>query len=193
MARSVASLALGRGALSRVGPVRSLSTRVLDRFSRTAAATRAGTLTETVIGEWDLEVEDMEAAAAAPSRLTERIARAADADAIRAARRRNYELLLADLHDLVPELFRTLPPGIAPLYLPVLSRDRDAAMARLLERGVRALEIWPVPHPLLDRERFSELEPLRRGLLALPVHQSLQDWHVDAVRNAAKLALTPDV
>jgi hypothetical protein len=39
---------------------------------------------------------------------------------------------------------------------------------------------------VLDRERFAELEPARRGLLALPVHQALEPWHVERVLGAAK-------
>jgi hypothetical protein len=177
---------LGRAALSRLAPLRAASAALLDRFSRTAAATRAGTLTETVLGEWDLEEDDMWAAAAAAGPLTARIARAARAAEVRSARRRNYELLLSELGELCPEPFRSLDPGVAPLYFPALVDDRDAALTRLLEHGVRALEIWPLPHPLLDRERFAELEPLRRGLLALPVHQGLSNWHMDAVLRAAR-------
>ena len=189
LSRSVASLALGRAALSRLAPVRTAASAVLDRFSRTAAATRAGTLTETVIGDWDLEEEDMWAAAGAPSPVTARLVRRARADAVRAARRRNYELLLAELGELCLEPFRELDPGVTPLYFPALVADRDVALARLLEHGVRGLEIWPVPHPLLDRERFKELEPLRRGLLALPVHQTLRPEHMRQVAEAAKVNL----
>jgi len=53
------------------------------------------------------------------------------------------------------------------------------------------LEIWPVPHPLLDRERYAELEPARRGLLALPVHQAMRDHHVALVAAAAKAVCRP--
>ena len=67
-----------------------------------------------------------------------------------------------------------------------MADDRATAIVRLLEHGVRALEVWPVPHPALDRKRFAELEPARRGLLALPVHQALAPWHVERVLAAAK-------
>ena len=58
--------------------------------------------------------------------------------------------------------------------------------------GSRAIEVWPVPHPLLDRTQFAELEPLRRGLLALPVHQQLDEAAIDKVRDAALAALSRD-
>lgn len=187
--RSAVSLAAARAALARARPMRAAATALIARSSRSDAAAREGSLTETVIGEWDLEVDDMEAAARAPARLTERLVRGADADAIRARRRENYGRLLAELGELAPEPHRELPEGVAPLYFPALVPDRDRAIAGLLEHGVRPLEVWPVPHPLLDRERYAELEPARHGLLALPVHQRLREWHMDAVVAAAKRVL----
>jgi dTDP-4-amino-4,6-dideoxygalactose transaminase len=112
-----------------------------------------------------------------------------DPEAIRARRRRNYTLLAAELAELAPEPFRALPDGVAPLYFPALARDRERAIAGLLERDVRPLEVWPVAHPLLDRRRHAELEPLRERLLALPVHQSLQERHVEQVLDAARAVL----
>jgi len=190
LARSTASLAAARAALSRIGPLRATATRLIAGTSRTDAAARAGTLTETVIGEWDLEVADMETAAAPPARLTAALAPRSNPDLIRARRRANYARLLDEFGERCPEPYRELPDGVCPLYLPVRAADRPAATAKLIEHGVRALEVWPVPHPLLDRERFSELEPARRELLALPVHQSLEPRHLDAVVRAAKTALT---
>ena len=115
--------------------------------------------------------------------------RRADPERVRARRRHNYALLAGELAELAPEPFRALPEGTAPLYFPALARDRDRAIAALLERGVRPLEVWPVPHPLLDRARFAELEPLRNGLLALPVHQALSDLHMERVVEAARAVL----
>jgi hypothetical protein len=190
MARSTLSLLAARAALARPEPVRATAAALIARTSRADAAARAGTLTDTVIGEWDLEVGDLEAAAGRPSRVTARAVRRVDANAVRVRRRANYQALAAELGELCFEPFRVLPPHTTPLYLPVLARDRAAAIARLLEQGVRAVEVWPVAHPLLDRRRFAELEPLRERLLALPVHQDLDSWHVEAVARAARVALS---
>ena len=190
MARSTLSLLAARAALARPRALRAGAAALIARTSRADAAARAGTLTDTVIGEWDLEVADLEAAAGRPSRITARALGRLDAETIRARRRANYRALASELGELCFEPFRVLPPHTTPLYMPVLTRDRAAAMARLLERGVRAVEIWPVAHPLLDRRRFGELEPLREGLLGLPVHQDLDPWHVDAVARAARSALS---
>ena len=142
-----------------------------------------------MIGEWGLQPQDMENAAGHPARLTAWTLPRVDPQAIRERRRRHYAALLGDLAELAPEPYRSLPDGVAPLYFPALVADRDRAIVRLLERGVRALEIWPVPHPILDRRRHAELEPLRAGLLALPVHHSLAEWHVERVREAARKVL----
>jgi dTDP-4-amino-4,6-dideoxygalactose transaminase len=188
MARSVASLVAGRAAIARPHLVRARAAEAIGRASRTDAAAREGTLTETVIGEWGLQPADLDAAARSPSRLTAAAVTRVDGDAIRARRRANYEALRDELADLTLEPFRELPDGTCPLYFPVLSADRGAVIAALLDHGVRALEVWPVPHPILDREQFAELEPARHGLLALPVHQAMQDRHVEVVVRAAKAA-----
>jgi hypothetical protein len=186
MARSVASLAAGRAATARPRPLRAVAARAIERASRGDAAAREGRLTETVIGEWDLQIEDMEAAARAPSRLTAAALGRVDGPAVRARRRHNYLRLRDELGELTLEPFRDLPEGTCPLYFPLLAGDRSGAIAALLQRGVRPLEIWPVAHPMLDRRRFPELERARRGLLALPVHQALEDWHMDIVLDAVK-------
>jgi hypothetical protein len=191
LVRSVGSLLVGRAALARWGSLRRAAAAVLAGTSRADAATRVGRLTETVIGEWDLAESDMEVAATPASRLTQRAVARLDAEAIRARRRQNYAALAAEVGLACPEPFRELPAGTCPLYLPVLVSDRRRTIAALLSRGVRATEVWPVPHPLLERQRFAELEPLRRGLLALPVHQDLEPWHVEAVARAAKEVLRP--
>jgi DegT/DnrJ/EryC1/StrS aminotransferase family len=189
MARSAASLLAGRAAMARPHVIRARAAEAIGRASRTDAAARAGTLTETVIGEWGLEPADLDAAACSPSRLTSAAVVRVDGDDIRARRRANYTALRDELAELAPEPFRELPDGTCPLYFPVLAEDRGAAIAALLDRGVRALEVWPVPHPALDRDRFAELEPVRRGLLALPVHQAMREGHVRTVVAAAKAIL----
>jgi hypothetical protein len=118
MLRSAAALTVGWAGLSRVASVRRAAAAVIERASRTDTAAREGQLTETVIGEWGLEEEDMWAAAADPAPLTERLLRGARAEDVRTARRRNYELLLAELGELCPEPFRELEPGVTPLYFP---------------------------------------------------------------------------
>ena len=175
--RSSVSLLAGRGALARPAPIRRAATALIARASKGDAAARAGNVTEVIIGEWDLEVADMENAARRPARLTETISTRVDPVATRSRRRANYLRLLADLGEFVPSRYQDLPELTAPLYLPVRAPDRPAAMRTLLDHGVRALEIWPVPHPLLPREQFPHLDWAR-------------DEHVDLVLAAAQAALS---
>jgi perosamine synthetase len=189
MLRSTASLTAARFALSRIGPLRRVAAGAIGRASIGDAAAREGELTDVVIGEWGLEPEDMENAAGRPARLTSFAVRRFDPERVRAARRRNYAILAAELAELAPEPFRVLPEGTAPLYFPARAPDRARAITGLLERGVRPLEVWPVPHPLLDRKRFAELEPARTQLLALPVHQAMSEAHVEQVLEAARAVL----
>ena len=191
VARSVASLLVGRAALSRRRAARATAVAALAKASRADAAAVEGRLTEAVIGEWGMEVADVEAAASRPSRLTARIVAGADGTGFRDRRRANYQVLADALEPLCPQAYRRLPPGVCPLYFPVRCADRPAAVVELLKRGVRAIEIWPVAHPLLDSDRFAELEPVRRQLLALPVHQDLEPWHVGVVADAACEVLRP--
>lgn len=190
MARSIASQGMGWAAQSRATVLRAPATKVFKKVSKAEAAAEAGTLTETVIGEWNLEVADLEVAASKSSRMTEWAVHGAAGEKIRDVRRRNYQIILDAIPEATMDRFRGLPPGIAPLYYPVRVRERDRTILELQKRGVRAIEIWPVPHPMLDRNRFAELEPLRHQMLALPVHQGLSEWHMHQIVTTAKEAIT---
>lgn len=189
IARSIAAQGAGWAAQSRIAPLRMTAAAVVHKASKAEAAVESGILTETIIGQWDLDISDLEAAASKPSRMTEWAVRGADGDKIREKRRKNYAILLDTVPEVCPDRFHVLSPGVAPLYYPIQVSERDRTIAELQKRGVRAIEIWPVPHPMLDRQRFAELEPLRQQMLALPVHQGLSDWHMHKVANAAREAI----
>lgn len=183
--RALASLILNRMALSNLSPVSSAASALLRRVSATGRAAEAGTMTATVIGEWKLTESDLRAAAARPSRLSERVFCRAEAAAIRERRRENFALVAEVLDELVLPAYRTLPRGTCPLYLPIRVERRDAVMKALWGRGVRAIEIWPVAHPLL--EGYEDLRQIRSELIALPVHQAITaEMAVETARIAAK-------
>ena len=108
------------------------------------------------------------------SALSELIARHLDADAIVAARRRNYFLLLGRLRDRVAPLFPELPAGASPLFYPLLCDDKAAVGARLAARGIETVDFWRTGHPLCPEDPFPDVQLLRRRVLELPVHQDLQ-------------------
>jgi hypothetical protein len=107
------------------------------------------------------------------SALSERIARRLDPDAIVAARRRNWFLLLGRLRDRVPPVFPELPAGTCPLFYPLLVQDKDAVRARLLQRGIETVDFWRRGHPLCAADEFPEVEQLRARVLEIPIHQDL--------------------
>jgi hypothetical protein len=108
------------------------------------------------------------------SPLSNLIARRCDAEAIVAARRRNYFLLLGRLRERVPPVFSEVPAGASPLFYPLLCDDKARVQARLLARGIETVDFWREGHPLCPRDEFPEVVNLRRRVLELPVHQDLR-------------------
>ena len=88
-------------------------------------------------------------------------------------RRRNYFLLYSMLRDIAPPVTGELKPGICPLFYPMAIKDKGAAMARLLARGVETVDFWRVRHPLVRAGEFPAVDRLRETVLELPVHQDL--------------------
>jgi dTDP-4-amino-4,6-dideoxygalactose transaminase len=94
--------------------------------------------------------------------------------AVAERRRENYELLLTRLVDRVGPPFDALAAGTCPLVLPITAADKPALLRRLRAEGIRALDLWSVPHPSLPRDGFPRAAALRRTLVGLPVHQELR-------------------
>ncbi|HYG69673.1 MAG TPA: aminotransferase DegT, partial [Anaeromyxobacteraceae bacterium] len=107
------------------------------------------------------------------SALSEHIARRADHEAIVAARRRNWFLLLGRLRDRAAPPFAELPPGVSPLFFPLPCRDKSAVKARLAARGIETVDFWRTGHPSCDPARFPEVAALREQILEIPCHQDL--------------------
>lgn len=181
--RALVSLTLGRAAQSRTKSVASVASQILRRASVTERAARDGTLTEAVIGEWSLEDADLRAAAGQPSRFTEFVIARTQGDETRRLRRLNYVTVASELIDYVPQHYRVLPDGVCPLYVPLVVSDRVTVLRSLWAAGIRAIEIWPVAHPLLAG--YDDLGALRSRLIAFPVHQGLD---VELAEEISRLA-----
>jgi dTDP-4-amino-4,6-dideoxygalactose transaminase len=123
------------------------------------------------------------------SGISEFVARRCDADAIVAARRRNYFLLLGRLRDRVAPVFSEVPSGASPLFYPLLCDDKAAAQARLAEKGIETVDFWREGHPRCPAGAFPEVEALRRRVLELPVHQDLGPEDMAHVARSAREAL----
>jgi dTDP-4-amino-4,6-dideoxygalactose transaminase len=104
---------------------------------------------------------------------------------------RNYRRLLAEFGAWVPDPFRRDPEGASPFAFPVQVRDKARSASLLVERGVRAVNAWSVPHPALPVNEFPCAARRRSGLLLLPVHQELRSRDIERIVSAARVALGP--
>ncbi|XXF80870.1 DegT/DnrJ/EryC1/StrS family aminotransferase [Myxococcaceae bacterium GXIMD 01537] len=126
------------------------------------------------------------------SPLTKRIALAQDMEAIVERRRRNYFFLLGRLRDVSPPLFNQLPPGVCPLFYPLVVNEKAEVMARLHSRGIDAIDFWRRFHPACDAASFPEVAQLRRGIVEVPCHQDLSPEVMARVADAVRDALRAD-
>ena len=110
----------------------------------------------------------------APSTATKLLLSRTLADDAAARRRDNYRFLLQRLEDVVPESWKSLPKGACPFTFPVESSNKESMFNSLQDEGVIALNLWSVPHPTLDAEKFAHAKQLRDRVLGLPVHQELR-------------------
>jgi dTDP-4-amino-4,6-dideoxygalactose transaminase len=92
-------------------------------------------------------------------------------------RRRNYLHLLRRLPrgNVMTPLYPDLPRGVCPLYLPMVVRERDRLYELMKTRGVESFRYWMWKHPETPGSGRTDAEALRRDLLALPVHQDLDE------------------
>jgi perosamine synthetase len=109
-------------------------------------------------------------------------------------RRRNFARLAAALEGVVPVVGAPLAPGVCPLFLPVRigpslaarGLDKRAVMHALHARGIDAVDFWGTGDAACDAAQFPEVAELRRELLELPIHQSLDDDTIDLVAHTVK-------
>jgi dTDP-4-amino-4,6-dideoxygalactose transaminase len=142
-----------------------------------------------VAGPYDADADFALGSAAPPSRATLRLlARLASPDTAH-RRRQNYRVLLEALGPFVPPPFDVLPDGAAPFAFPIAVTEKLPVLAALRAHGIRALDFWSVPHPLLPETEFPLAAWLRRHLVALPVHQELGTRQVREVARTASAAI----
>jgi dTDP-4-amino-4,6-dideoxygalactose transaminase len=123
------------------------------------------------------------------SPLTKRIALAQDLPGIVEARRRNYFFLMGRLRDLCPPLLSQLPPGVCPLFYPLVVEDKAEVKARLAMRGIEAIDFWRHSHPACDMSSFPDVARLRRTVLEIPCHQDLTPEVMSEVASAVRAAV----
>ncbi len=126
------------------------------------------------------------------SPLTKRIALAQDLESIVEKRRRNYFFLLGRLRDISTPLFNQLPPGVSPLFYPLVVQDKAEVMGRLHAQGIDAIDFWRRFHPACDATAFPEVAQLRRSIVEVPCHQDLSPEVMAQVAAAVREAVKTD-
>jgi dTDP-4-amino-4,6-dideoxygalactose transaminase len=156
--------------------------RWLTRAIRGAAATVRWQRSRAVssgIGHWDPRLLAHGASAWAAWLM-----RRVDPADVVAKRRRNFERLASHLHGLLSLPFPTLPPGVCPLFLPVIVPDKARFQEGLARQGVGSADWWSRSHPTCPPELVREVAGWRRHCLELPIHQALSPSDMDRIADA---------
>jgi perosamine synthetase len=114
-------------------------------------------------------------------------------------RRHNYRILADGLRNL--EGCRLPLPVVdehtCPLFLPVAVERRTEVFRHLVRRRIYAAVWWDQRHPAVDWRDFPEAVELKDSVLALPVHQGLDDDQLertlDALRACPALQPSPSL
>lgn len=123
------------------------------------------------------------------SGLSRHLASRQDLQGIVERRRRNWFLLFAALRNVSEPLFHQLPPGVCPLFYPLVVDDKDAVRAKLADLGIETVDFWKHSHPACDLDRFPEVASLRRRIVELPCHQDLDAGAIGHVAQAVVRAM----
>jgi len=118
------------------------------------------------------------------------VLRSIDGEEVRRRRRRNFSLLAALLRHSCRAVRWDLPPGMCPLFFPLLVAEKSAAARSLWERGVMATELWNEGDPASAHGEGADAQFLRRHVLELPIHQDLDERHIHYMaRQVSELGL----
>ncbi|KIC10758.1 hypothetical protein RA19_10220 [Leisingera sp. ANG-M1] len=184
-------------ALSRLGPppLRPVLAGVKGMLRRSFGAgrpTQAAALDNRQLEAWQdragIAPGDMKGRMSAVTRL---LLRTADAGAVAAAHRRNYQLLQANvprragMRPLLPDL----PAGACPAFFPLFTPDADHVHQHLQAAGIQTVRFWRQFHPAVDLSAHLEAQKLKRCVLRLPVHAGLQPAEMRRICDALGRAL----
>ncbi|NWF71533.1 MAG: DegT/DnrJ/EryC1/StrS family aminotransferase [Nitrospirae bacterium] len=121
------------------------------------------------------------------SSWSRRVLTGLDYESIRRRRRENFIALREQLP--AQAAVRTdLPPGVCPLFFPLLVADKSGASRALRQRGVMATELWNEGDPSVAGHEGEDARFLRRHVLELPIHQDITNPHIEYMaRQVGKL------
>jgi dTDP-4-amino-4,6-dideoxygalactose transaminase len=107
---------------------------------------------------------------------------------VASARRANYRRLLEELGHLVLPALHEVPSGATPLIFPVVSANNAHLIDHLRGQGILASRFWQHPHPDLEVHRYPVAADLRERIVALPIHQVLEEVDLASIASATRAA-----
>ncbi|MBI4478310.1 MAG: DegT/DnrJ/EryC1/StrS family aminotransferase [Acidobacteria bacterium] len=163
--------------------------QALQRAKRSFAhAAGALEIPRAPVGDLGFKLADADLAM---SPLAEHLLSRCRFEVIRRRRIENFHRLAAQIDTRVRPVHRELPPGVCPLFFPILVDDKRHTATALREQGVEALEFWNYGADPAAQESPSTRH-LRAHVLALPIHQDLSPAHIDhAARVVNAIACPP--
>lgn len=94
---------------------------------------------------------------------------------IPARRRANFNRLAGLLRGACEAVRWETPPGVCPLFFPLLVRNKRAAAQALWSYGIMATELWNEGDPACRDQEGGDAQYLRRHVLELPIHQDVTE------------------
>jgi len=103
-------------------------------------------------------------------------------------RRRNYLRLIEKLRNKLNDniIFPKLDEGVCPLCFPLLVKQRDAIVLKMIESGVEPFVFGRQLHPRVKENIFPEAKYLSDNILGLPVHQQLSAKDIETISEVAQ-------
>ena len=163
-------------------------------LARQAAAGSNGAVVSNVDDRPDMPADyyfDSDHTGRRMSRVTHGLIRDIDPGSAVHQRRANFQ----HLHELLKgaegfePLYDELPTGVCPLIYPALVKRRSEVARRLQALRVDVIEWWSGYHRALPWDEFEEACFLKDHLLALPIHQQLNETHIRHVAQCARDAM----
>lgn len=72
-------------------------------------------------------------------------------------------------------VFKVLPEGVCPLYLPIWLSQREALRDKLSDWNIETFIFGKYPHPRMNKSNFPETAAMRNRILCLPLHQYMDN------------------
>lgn len=150
----------------------------LHAFSREFVSTllRIGKVNRTSVANMEFNLNKVDWGM---SGLSKAILQTIDPAEVISRRRKNFSYLLDRLDCKDRFVFDALPPGVCPLFFPILVEEKDRVCRNLMARGIETVDFWGISHPSVPKGIYGEVEYVRARLLELPIHQGLHQGHLD--------------